>query len=98
VRPTQIRQAGPRTLEIEWSDGLATRYDVRDLRLQCPCAGCRDELTGERLLDPATVPPDVAPRSLVSVGNYALKIAWSDGHDTGIYTWERLRELAERPS
>lgn len=98
MRPTEIRQAGPRTLEIEWSDGLTTRYGVRELRLQCPCAACRDELTGERLLDPATVPQDVAPRSLVSVGNYALKIAWSDGHDTGIYTWERLRELAERAS
>jgi len=70
-------------------------YAVRDLRIACPCAVCRDELTGEMLLDPATVPEDIRPLNLVSVGNYALKISWSDGHDTGIYTFERLRSLTE---
>jgi len=92
--PTHIRQAGPDRLAIDWSDGENSEYRVFDLRVNCPCANCRDELTGERLLDPARVPPDVRPVSLQSVGNYALKIVWTDGHDTGIYTYERLRTLS----
>ena len=96
VVPKQIRQAGPTTLAIRWSDGRETLHEVRDLRLACPCAACQDEITGERLLDPATVPEDVHPLDLASVGNYGLKIRWSDGHDTGIYAYDRLRHLGER--
>ena len=95
AHPTDIRQTGPTTLLIEWSDGASTEYAVRDLRIACPCAACKDELTGERLLDPATVPNDVKPLNLVSVGNYAIKITWSDGHDTGIYSFDRLRASAD---
>jgi ATP-binding protein involved in chromosome partitioning len=93
--PTRIYQAGPATLAILWSDGRERRYAVRDLRLACPCANCRDEMTGERILDPARVPEDVLPVHLGSVGNYGLKIRWSDGHDTGIYSFDRLRELGD---
>jgi ATP-binding protein involved in chromosome partitioning len=93
--PRAIRQGGPATLEIEWQDGTTTRYDVRSLRLACPCAGCVDELTGERRLNPDLVPDDVKPVNIRSVGNYAVSIAWSDGHDTGIYTYERLRQLGD---
>jgi len=92
--PRAIRQAGPRTLAIEWSDGKETRYDVRELRLACPCAGCVDEATGEKRLRAETVPEDVRPRTISNVGRYALKIVWSDGHDTGIYTYDRLRKIA----
>ncbi len=91
--PSHIFQAGPKTLAIAWSDGRESRYAVRDLRIACPCATCRDEMTGERILDPARIPEDVRPMSLMSVGNYGLKIRWSDGHDTGIYSYDRLREL-----
>jgi ATP-binding protein involved in chromosome partitioning len=91
--PSRVFQAGPTTLAIAWSDGRETRYAVRDLRLACPCATCRDEMTGERILDPSRVPADVRPVNLHSVGNYGLKIRWSDGHDTGIYSYDRLREL-----
>jgi ATP-binding protein involved in chromosome partitioning len=92
--PRDIRQAGPRTLAVEWSDGEESRYDVFDLRVACPCASCVDENTGVRRLDPARVPRDVKPVRIVSVGNYALKISWSDGHDTGIYSFALLRRLS----
>ena len=94
VVPTDIRQAGPSTLAIDWSDGKESRYDARELRLACPCATCHDEMTGARLLDPASVPADVRPVHLESVGNYGIKISWTDGHDTGIYSFARLRELS----
>ncbi|MFI5403336.1 MAG: DUF971 domain-containing protein [Planctomycetota bacterium] len=93
--PSRIFQAGPATLAIAWSDGRESRFAVRDLRIACPCATCRDEMTGERILDPARIPLDVRPVNLASVGNYGLKIRWSDGHDTGIYSYDRLRELGE---
>jgi DUF971 family protein len=50
-------------------------------------------MTGRRLLDPETVPDDVVARKLQLVGNYAMRVEWSDGHGTGIYTWEFLREI-----
>ncbi len=91
--PTAIRQAGPRTLAITWSDGHESRYDVRELRLACGCASCVDEWTGEERLDPASVPEDVHPLKLETVGRYAIQIDWSDGHSTGIYPFQRLRAL-----
>lgn len=82
-----------RVFEIEWPTAPVTRISFRDLRLLCPCAACVDEFTGERIVNPAMVPEDVAPTAMKYSGNYALKITWSDGHDTGIYTWEYLSRL-----
>jgi DUF971 family protein len=76
---------------IEWDTaGHQGWYPALPLRLSCPCAACVDEMSGRALLDPARVPPDVRPVSLALVGAYGLKVRWSDGHDTGIYTFERL--------
>lgn len=80
-------------LELDWSDGTHSQIDFFDLRCACPCAMCIDEITGQPLLRPETVPRDVAPVQLGLSGNYALKVAWSDGHNTGLYTWDRLRTL-----
>ena len=91
--PTQIRQAGPSQLAIAWQDGHESRYPVRDLRLACGCASCIDEWTGEKRLDPDSVPEDVRPVKIESVGRYALQIHWSDGHQAGIYPFRRLRAL-----
>ena len=68
---------------------------ARRLRLACPCAMCIEEMSGRPLLDPASVPADVRPLSIHLVGNYALRINWSDGHSTGIFPWQRLRDLSE---
>lgn len=93
--PAQIAQAGPRELAITWADGVRHVLDVRALRLACGCARCVDEWTGEERLDPASVPADVRPLRIEGVGRYALQIAWSDGHETGIYPFRRLRALGE---
>jgi ATP-binding protein involved in chromosome partitioning len=91
--PSAIRQAGPRRLAITWSDGGSDEFDVRNLRLACGCAHCVDEWTGEGRLDPASVPDDVHPLEIRPVGRYAIQIDWSDGHTSGIYPFERLRQL-----
>lgn len=78
-------------LRIEWDqNGHQALYPARYLRLACPCAGCVEEMSGRPLLDPAMIPPDIRPLSVALVGAYALRIDWSDGHSTGIYTFEQL--------
>ncbi|MBX3470043.1 MAG: DUF971 domain-containing protein [Planctomycetes bacterium] len=78
---------------IGWSDGGETRIPYRRLRQACECALCVDELSGERLLDPASVAEDVGVHDCQEVGAYGLRFHWSDGHSTGIYTFEKLRRL-----
>jgi DUF971 family protein len=80
--------------EIAWSDGLSVRLPFRTLRWQCPCAVCVDEISGVRKLQLEQVPENITPVQLEPAGNYAIRIAWNDGHSTGIYTWDRLRQLA----
>ncbi len=80
-------------LTLRWADGFEQRLTPRDLRLACRCAQCRDEMTSVPLLDPNTVPLDIGLTRIWSVGNYALGLAFSDGHDTGIYTYKALREM-----
>jgi len=76
---------------IQWEEGTHEGfYPARMLRLACPCAGCVEEMSGRPLLDPGTVPPDIRPVSLALVGAYGLRIQWSDGHGTGIYTFNQL--------
>lgn len=94
IVPTEIAQKGARQLGITWADGAESSLDVRELRLACGCAVCVDEWSGENRLDPTSVPEDVHPVNIQSVGRYAIQITWSDGHDSGIYPFERLRELA----
>lgn len=78
---------------IDWSDGHVSRYDHRRLRIECACAGCVEEMTGERKLDVMSVPGDVFAVDWLQVGNYAVQLAWSDGHTTGIYPYRTLRKL-----
>jgi ATP-binding protein involved in chromosome partitioning len=90
-----LRRLNPRTLSVLWEDGHQAHFDVRDLRLACPCALCVEEMSGRPLLDPSKVRPDVAPITLTSVGGYGITIKWNDGHSTGIYSFENLRALAD---
>jgi DUF971 family protein len=95
ARPLQLGQDGPDTLTVRWSHGHQGRHGVRDLRLACRCAQCVDEWTGQARLAPDAVAPDVRPVSIEPVGLYGLSVKWSDGHETGIYTFEVLAELCQ---
>lgn len=93
IEPTQIIEESDSQLTIKWSDGSETGYNAPQLRRVCPCAGCRDEWTGEKILDDAKVSDDLIFSSISIVGRYALNFHFSDGHETGIYSFEYLRRL-----
>ena len=93
IMPHSIRRRDDGLL-ITWvQDGPVAHLRARDLRLGCPCAACHDEMTGAPLLDPQQVPEGILPNSLTLVGAYGIRISWSDGHDTGIYTYPTLRDM-----
>jgi ATP-binding protein involved in chromosome partitioning len=94
--PVAIWQAGDRILGIRWADGETTFHGAYELRLACPCAGCVEEWSGEKLPSLDQVPADVRPVHIATVGRYALQPRWSDGHDTGIYSFRDLRDGAGR--
>jgi len=85
-------------VEITWSDGHRSRYDFPYLREQCPCATCNDEREKKAAQGSggAVLPmfkPRVTAKSAAAVGSYAIQIQFSDGHATGIYSFEHLREI-----
>jgi DUF971 family protein len=82
-------------LSLSWEDGARTSASARLLRQQCPCAGCVDEWTNKRTLDPAKIPESLRITQVQPVGNYALTFVFSDGHGTGIYPWQLLRDITQ---
>ncbi len=94
MQPVEITRANAHDLKIIWPDGQERIYPSRELRMSCPCAGCVDETTGAIRILPTHIPEDVHPVTVSVVGRYAITIRWSDGHHTGIYTFEKLRKMS----
>jgi ATP-binding protein involved in chromosome partitioning len=88
---------GEREIVITWAEGHRAAYPARYLRLRCRCAQCQEEMTGRPILDPASVSEEIQANRVSLVGGYAIRIDWSDGHDTGIYTFEYLLEVCPCP-
>jgi DUF971 family protein len=94
--PTNIRaRQSEQVLELTWGDGAVDRLPYRFLRGECPCASCRNEWTGERILQPETIRPDIALEGMETIGSYAVRLGWNDGHSSGLYTWETLLRLCQ---
>jgi DUF971 family protein len=89
--PLAVWQAADDALGILWGDGARTYHGAFALRQACPCAGCVEEWTGRRMPALDSVPADVRPVTIRSVGRYALQPVWSDGHRTGLYSFKELR-------
>ena len=96
IEPTQIIEENDSEISIKWSDGLETGFDAVQLRRSCPCAGCIDEWTGEKRLKDESVAEELNFSHISIVGRYALNFHFSDGHETGIYSFRFLRELSEK--
>ena len=94
--PTNVRALqAEQVLELTWPESRVDRLAYLVLRSECPCAACRNEWTGERMLDPKSIPPDLKLVGMENVGTYALQLSWNDGHSSGLFSWETLRTLGE---
>lgn len=95
IEPREIAQDGDAGLRITWADGRVCQYLAPALRRACPCAQCVNEWTGQRTLQPNLISDELTMSDVNVVGRYALSFRWSDGHETGIYSFKYLRELCE---
>ena len=93
IQPTQIIEESDSEISIKWSDETETRYIAPQLRRSCPCASCVDEWTGQKTLKSESIPDDLTLGNITIVGRYALNFHFSDGHDTGIFSFEYLKKL-----
>ena len=96
--PTRVTiEKEAQTFVIEWADGHRTVYPLDGLRRACPCAACQGHGNMDRLPDPEIfrVPALTRWENLRAepAGSIGLRLIWDDGHDTGIYSWERLRAM-----
>lgn len=94
IDPIQIIEESDSEISIKWSDGTETRYTAAGLRRACPCAGCIDEWTGKKILQDEQVPDDLTIKHTSIVGRYALNFHFSDGHETGIFSFAYLHKLS----
>ena len=95
MHPTEIDLKKDRGLTVVWDDGTSSYYSIRYLRRHSPSADMR-QLREEMDRNPLAVVPggaEVVATDAELVGNYAIRIEFSDGHRTGIYTWEYLRRI-----
>ena len=105
--PEHIAISKSKVIEIDWKDGHHSSYNNTWLRDWCPCAGC----TGSHGTEPRPktaaasgepnpfqmYAPKIKMLSIEPVGTYAMRISWNDGHNTGIYSYDHLREICPCP-
>ncbi|MGL6076092.1 MAG: DUF971 domain-containing protein [Fimbriiglobus sp.] len=99
-KPQSIKKDGD-GFRIVWADGVSTFVAFRTLRQNCPCAACLDAKSKPvnpfKVLSAAEVAAgDPIPVAMKPVGHYAYQITWNDGHDTGIFTLQALRQLSQQ--
>ena len=89
--PVEIRRIGTHAVRVVWDDDHESEFANRYFRDHCPCAACRER--------PRTLPivgssaDEIYPVRIGIVGRYAISVQWSDGHDTGIYSYRTLRAI-----
>ena len=108
ITPTRLHVKKDQQLEIDWQDGLKSVYSISLLRTMCPCAQCRVVREGSDPHDispgakpkplltilPGNYSDKITVTEAQMVGKYAIKLVFSDGHDSGIFSFEYLRQLA----
>lgn len=97
--PLQIKKTNDGKLTVKWSDERFDEITLTKLRDECPCADCKGESVILNNYIPIKSPFKAAGfyeiGKIESVGNYAIQIHWKDGHNSGIYSWDILRQIGE---
>jgi DUF971 family protein len=92
LTPTEIRRLGTHAVRVVWNDGHVSEFRNDHLRAHCPCAGCRNR--PQHSLPVLNAGGEaIYPLQIGVVGRYAISVEWSDGHDTGIYSYQTLRAM-----
>ena len=96
-RPRDVHLVGRYALGVDWTDGHGSIYPFEHLRQACPCALCAGEgnMPGVVTLETIFTPEQTTMERVKWIGRYALAPIWADGHDTGLFTYLKLRELCQ---
>jgi len=106
IYPTTIQRISSQQVKLAWNDGVEALIDSRRLRDACPCASCREQRGDTSHAEPLTPRKSLlnvvkhssdeatALTEIWAIGRYAVGCRWGDGHDTGIYPYQLLRELS----
>ena len=97
LMPSRVKRVSAHQTDIAWNDGHFSSYPSWYLREKCPCAMCVEEFTGRRMIASGSIPSNLERVDVSPVGNYALSFTWSDGHNTGIFTFDFLRRICPCP-
>ena len=100
--PEHIAISRSRGIQIDWKDGHHSSYTLDYLRAECPCASCagthggptyQDQQKKEAANPLQMYKPKLKMENVEEIGNYAIRINWNDGHNTGIYSYDHLRRI-----
>lgn len=105
ANPEHIAISKSKGVKIDWEDGHRSEYSLAYLRDECPCATCtgahgttpqktdysRPQIAGGSPFQMYKPTPKML--SVEPVGSYAFRVAWNDGHNSGIYSYDKLREI-----
>lgn len=98
-KPVKIKKGSTEDLVIEWDDGKTTVISLTELRDKCPCVSCQGETVLFSSYIPIKSPFKPAGfyeiEKIEPVGNYAVNIIWKDKHNTGLYSWDYLKEITK---
>ncbi|MBN8550800.1 MAG: DUF971 domain-containing protein [Deltaproteobacteria bacterium] len=106
IQLTEIKRLA-HGISLRWADGLSSIIESEKLRVECPCAGCREARGDTSHANPLTAKKsslrvlkaskveETQLKNIWAVGNYAVGVEWGDGHSAGIYTYDHLRELSK---
>ena len=104
--PARLNLKRDEKLEIDWQDGQKSVFSVTYLRTMCPCAMCKTVREEKKLQTKSSMKLTILPGNFANpiiatgaelIGNYAIRIDWSDDHGSGIYSFQYLREISPPP-
>jgi len=88
-----LRKIDESTFLFVWNDGSEQELRMSDLQRSCSCANCVEEYSGKRLLNPGTIDENVQAHEIRMVGRYGLRVQFSSGCSTGIYSFNMIKKI-----